>query len=53
MQDAHAEVPAETEAGFYSGTAEEVPHAKSLLQHRHCRWAWLAQCLKVAAQGGT
>ena len=54
LQDAHAaEAPAETEAGFYSGTADAVPGAKPLLQHGHFRWAWLAQFLNVAAQGGT
>jgi FHS family L-fucose permease-like MFS transporter len=57
LQDAHAaEVPAETEAGFYTGTAETaapLAHPKGLLQHAHFRWAWLAQFLNVAAQGGT
>ncbi|WP_210513692.1 L-fucose:H+ symporter permease [Hymenobacter terricola] len=53
LQDAHAALPAETEAGFYSGTAEEVPQAKGLFQHSHFKWAWLAQFLNVAAQGGT
>ena len=54
LQDAHvAEAPAQTEAGFYSGTAETMPEAKTLLQHGHFRWAWLAQFLNVAAQGGT
>ncbi len=52
LQDAHAPAAtAETEAGFYSGTATEAP--KGLLQHPHFRWAWLAQFLNVAAQGGT
>jgi FHS family L-fucose permease-like MFS transporter len=54
LQDAHAaEISAETEAGFYSGTAEVAPSPKGLLQHSHFRWAWLAQFLNVAAQGGT
>ena len=54
LEDAHAtETHAEPEAGFYSGTAEEVPHPKGLLQHGHFRWAWLAQFFNVAAQGGT
>ncbi|ALD22377.1 L-fucose:H+ symporter permease [Hymenobacter sp. DG25A] len=55
LQDAHGAplAPAETEAGFYSGTAEEVPAARTLFQHPHFRWAWLAQFLNVAAQGGT
>lgn len=54
LQDAHAtKVPAETEAGFYSGTVETVPGSHSLWQHAHFRWAWLAQFLNVAAQGGT
>ncbi|GAC1585812.1 MAG: L-fucose:H+ symporter permease [Hymenobacter sp.] len=53
LQDAHATVPAEAEAGFYTGTAEEAPRPKGLLQHRHFVWAWVAQFLNVAAQGGT
>ncbi|WP_310392047.1 L-fucose:H+ symporter permease [Hymenobacter sp.] len=54
LQDAHAApASAETEAGFYSGTAGEVPRAKKLLQHRHFVWAWVAQFLNAAAQGGT
>ena len=54
LQDAHAVVPAEGEAGFFAGTAgETVPAEKSLGQHRHFKWAWLAQFLNVAAQGGT
>ncbi|WP_460501528.1 sugar MFS transporter [Hymenobacter agri] len=55
LQDAHA-APAESEAGFYTGTAETatpLAHPKGLLQHGHFRWAWLAQFLNVAAQGGT
>ena len=44
---------AETEAGFYSGTAAVVPQAKGLFGHSHFKWAWLAQFLNVAAQGGT
>ncbi|NML65312.1 sugar MFS transporter [Hymenobacter sp. RP-2-7] len=57
LHDVHAaELPAEPEAGFYSGTAEEGLHAapaRKLLQHRHFVWAWVAQFLNVAAQGGT
>ena len=54
LQDAPAApAPAETEAGFYSGTAEEVPRATGLFGHRHFVWAWVAQFLNVAAQGGT
>jgi FHS family L-fucose permease-like MFS transporter len=54
--DVHAaDKHAETEAGFYTGTpeAENIQQPKKLLQHRHFRWAWLAQFLNVAAQGGT
>ncbi|RPD45318.1 MFS transporter [Hymenobacter sediminis] len=49
------ELPAETEAGYYGGTAEalKTPPARQLWQHRHFIWAWLAQFLNVAAQGGT
>jgi FHS family L-fucose permease-like MFS transporter len=55
LQEAHAapEAPAEPEAGYYSGTAEGAPEAKSLLGHKHFKWAWLAQFFNVAAQGGT
>jgi len=54
LQEAHAEtVPAETEAGYYSGTAEAAPEAKGLFGFAHFRWAWLAQFFNVAAQGGT
>ena len=54
LQDTHATAaPAETEAGFYPGTAGVAPQPKRLLQHRHFVWAWLAQFLNVAAQGGT
>lgn len=57
LTDVHAaELPAEAEAGYYSGTAEEAPQlapARKLLHHRHFTWAWLAQFLNVAAQGGT
>jgi FHS family L-fucose permease-like MFS transporter len=54
LQDAHApEVPAETEAGFYTGTPAAAVAPRKLLQHAHFRWAWLAQFLNVAAQGGT
>lgn len=52
LQDAHA-ISAETEAGYYSGTAETVPAARGLFSYSHFRWAWLAQFLDVAAQGGT
>jgi FHS family L-fucose permease-like MFS transporter len=54
LQEAHAaEVTAETEAGYYSGTAEAAPEAKGLFGFAHFRWAWLAQFFNVAAQGGT
>ena len=54
LQDAHAaDTHADTEAGFYAGTADAAPAPKGLLQHAHFRWAWLAQFLNVAAQGGT
>ncbi|QDA61653.1 L-fucose:H+ symporter permease [Hymenobacter jejuensis] len=54
LQDAHAApVHAETEAGFYSGTVEEVAEPKGLFQHRHFVWAVVAQFFNVAAQGGT
>jgi FHS family L-fucose permease-like MFS transporter len=54
LQDAHAaDLHAETEAGFYTGTPEAIAAPKKLLQHAHFRWAWLAQFLNVAAQGGT
>ena len=54
LQDDHAAAaPAETEAGFYTGTATVVAQPKRLLQHRHFVWAWVAQFLNVAAQGGT
>ncbi|TPG65450.1 L-fucose:H+ symporter permease [Hymenobacter nivis] len=54
LADAHAaDTHAEAEAGFYSGTAEVAPTPKGLLQHRHFVWAWVAQFLNVAAQGGT
>ena len=53
LPEAHAETHAEPEAGFYSGTAEEVPQARTLFQFPHFRWAWLAQFFNVAAQGGT
>jgi FHS family L-fucose permease-like MFS transporter len=52
MQDAYA-VPAEMEAGFYTGTAEEAPKTNGLFRFAHFRWAWLAQLFNVAAQGGT
>ncbi|WP_324680688.1 L-fucose:H+ symporter permease [Hymenobacter sp. GOD-10R] len=53
LQDAHAEVHAEPEAGFYSGTVEEVPEPKGLLSRPHFLWAVVAQFFNVAAQGGT
>ena len=54
LQDAHAAVPAEAEAGFFAGTVgDAVPAKKSLAGFRHFKWAWLAQFLNVAAQGGT
>jgi len=54
LQDAHAaELPAEPEAGFYSGTAEEVPTTKGLMNRPHFVWAIVAQFFNVAAQGGT
>ncbi|SMB92289.1 L-fucose transporter [Hymenobacter roseosalivarius DSM 11622] len=54
LQNTHAAAaPAETEAGFYTGTAVAAPQPKKLLQHRHFVWAWVAQFLNVAAQGGT
>ncbi|MDO7844847.1 sugar MFS transporter [Hymenobacter sp. M29] len=57
LQDAHAPaVPAETEAGFYTGTADTaapLAQSKGVLRHAHFRWAWLAQFLNCAAQGGT
>ena len=52
LHDGHA-APAAAEAGYYSGTAAAAPTAKTLLQHRHFAWAWVAQFLNVAAQGGT
>ncbi|OUJ76287.1 sugar MFS transporter [Hymenobacter crusticola] len=53
LQDAHPEVHAEPEAGFYSGTAEELPEAKGLFGRPHFVWAVVAQFFNVAAQGGT
>lgn len=55
LQDAHAAPHAETEAGFYTGTADAAALAppKRLLQHRHFVWAWLTQFFNVAAQAGT
>jgi len=54
LQDAHAtDVVAEPEAGFYSGTAEEIPEAKGLFNRPHFVWAVVAQFFNVAAQGGT
>ncbi len=54
LQDVHAApAHAETEAGYYAGTAGQVPPVKGLFDHSHFKWAWLAQFLNVAAQGGT
>ena len=56
LPTAHAEVPAEAEAGYYAGDAAEFTRpaaARGLQQQRHFWWAWLAQFLNVAAQGGT
>jgi len=60
LAEAHpapAPASAPPEAGFYAGTAAELPRAggkdRGLFQYPHFRWAWLAQFLDVAAQGGT
>ena len=54
LTDAHA-APAEAEAGFYAGGPNDaaLAPAKSLFRQPHFRWAWVAQFLNVAAQGGT